>query len=83
MKNSLIGLDFIDVMFLMSLTHFFFLFFSVCYFRHIGHVGWDPNTGFDVSYFQAINIITLNMWECHVLPLDSYSYTFLSVLGFG
>ena len=19
-------------------------------FRHVGHVGWDPNTGFDVSY---------------------------------
>lgn len=24
---------------------------SLCplFFRHIGHVGWDPNTGFDVS----------------------------------
>lgn len=63
--------------FIVTYVFFFSVFFSVCYFRHIGHVGWDPNTGFDVSYFQAINVITLNMWECHVLLLDFYSYTFL------
>lgn len=26
-----------------------FLIFSIFHGRHIGHVGWDPNTGFDVS----------------------------------
>lgn len=31
-----------------------FLFFTFVYFfRHIGHVGWDPNTGFDVSVFAS------------------------------
>lgn len=31
----------------MALTWAEIVFF--CSFRHIGHVGWDPNTGFDVS----------------------------------
>lgn len=28
---------------------FFYFFPPVFYFRHIGHVGWDPNTGFDLN----------------------------------
>lgn len=32
---------------------YFSVFFFFFYFRHIGHVGWDPNTGFDVSVFSS------------------------------
>ena len=48
-NNSLGGLEFVYVMFFTPTVHFFPIF----YFRHIGHVGWDPNTGFDVSIFSS------------------------------
>lgn len=44
-----------DVCYVLNALYAFsiFYFIFVYFFRHIGHVGWDPNTGFDVSVFAS------------------------------
>lgn len=56
--------------------HFVFSgFFSIFYFRHIGHVGWDPNTGFDVSMFS--NHVHYSSVEMYWPILDFFKFIFV------
>lgn len=52
----------------------------VCFPRHIGHVGWDPNTGFDVSKLDSDKFLkTLSLLILEV-PFLTYYFNY-PVLG--